>query len=757
MSRRVDPFERFRRRSRLGAGLGGLVRSIVALGVAALVVPPIAGGVAAGTLLFAPLPGELPDERPEISAVPSTVLDRDGATIGVYRGFDRTVEILPEDVPQVMLDAIVAIEDQRFYDHPGVDLEGVVRAARTNLEVGEIAQGGSTITQQYIKNVYLSGEQTFERKFREALLATELERRMTKDEILFAYLESSYYGSGAYGLGAAAELYFGVEVADLDVSQAATLAGVVQAPTRLSPRVDLAAAEARRLLVLQAMVDAGRLGVEEFERHAARELWLQDGGALPDGPVTVVVPPPVKGAVDHPFFVDWVEQQLLDELGEDLLYRGGLTIETSIDSDLQEAAEAAVAARLEGTEFPVDMSLVSLDPATGEVLAMVGGRDHAASQVNLAIGGTTGFQPGSSFKPIVLAAAFERGLGPDTIYPAPADWVMPGCIGTQCTISNYDHADRGDISLAEAMAASVNTVFARLIVDIGIGPTAELANRLGLARVDPEAPYGASLALGSAESSPLEMASAYGTFANHGVRAAPIAVIRVLGPDGSVLIDNTNQVSERVLSSAVADNVTAVLQGVVEGGTGPRSAVAGHPIAGKTGTAQDYTAAWFVGYTPSLVTAVWMGHVDGLAPLRNLNGVAQVTGGSHPAIAFSTFMSVALAGRPAEAFAEPPLLDQFETADDVEPITGEQTVAGPGRAPRDPGSGCGGPCEYSVVPTPALTPPLPTTTTVPGGDPPGDGDATSTTDPTGTGTPNPTTPSPTTISDGGTTTVGADP
>ncbi len=732
MTRRVDPFDRFRPRSRLGAGLGALVRVVMAIALAALVVPPVAGAVAAGTLLFAPLPGELPDERPEVSAVPSTVYDRDGDLIGVYRGFDRTVEILPEDVPQVMLDAIVAIEDQRFYEHPGVDLEGVVRAARTNLEVGGIAQGGSTITQQYIKNVYLSGEQTFERKFREALLATELERRMSKDEILFAYLESSYYGSGAYGLGAAAELYFGVAVADLDVSQAATLAGVVQAPTRLSPRVDLEAAEARRLLVLQSMVDTGRLTVEEFERHAARQLWLQDSEALPSGPVTVVVPPAVKGAVDHPFFVDWVEQQLLDELGEDLLYRGGLTVETTIDTPLQEAAEAAVAARLEGTEFPVDMSLVSLDPSTGEVLAMVGGRDHAASQVNLAIGGTTGFQPGSSFKPIVLAAAFQRGLGPDTIYPAPAEWVMPGCIGQQCTISNYDHADRGDITLSEAMASSVNTVFARLIVDIGITPTAELANQLGLERVDPEAPYGASLALGSAESSTLEMASAYGTFANHGVRAEPLSILRVTGPDGAVLIDNTNQVSERVLSAAVADNVTAVLQGVVAGGTGPRAAVAGHPIAGKTGTAQDYTAAWFVGYTPSLATAVWMGHVDGLAPLRNLNGVAQVTGGSHPAIAFSNFMSAALAGTTPEAFPEPPLLEQFESADDVDPVTGEQTVAGPRRSPAGAGSGCGGPCEYSAVPTPELIPPLPTTVAPP---------TTPTTGTTPTSTPTPSTSS----------------
>ncbi len=402
----------------LASALTTALRLAVALAFGAVFVPPVAAGVGLVTLFRAPLPGELPDERPSFEAVPSVVLDRNGLEIGQFRGFDRTLDVTQADVPQVLKDAVVAIEDQRFYQHNGVDFEGVARAARTNLELGEIAQGGSTITQQYVKNAYLTGERTFERKFREALLATELEQRMSKDEILFRYLETSYFGSGAYGIGAAAEVYFDKPVSELDISEAATLAGVVQAPTRLSPRVDVVAAESRRQLVLQSMLDQGFVNLEDYEREADRQLWLVDAGPRPVGPVTVVAPLPLKGAADHPFFVDWVEAQLLETLGPDLLYQGGLSIETTIEPRIQEAAEAAAAERLQNTGYPVDMAMVTLDPRTGEVLGMVGGRDYAASQVNLAIGGSTGFQPGSSFKPIVLAEAFTKGIGPETVYPA---------------------------------------------------------------------------------------------------------------------------------------------------------------------------------------------------------------------------------------------------------------------------------------------------------------------------------------------------
>ncbi len=712
-------------RSRLLGLVGALARLVMTVTLAILVVPPVAAAVGVTTLLRAPLPGELPDEPPTFVAVPSTVFDRNGNEIAVFRGFDRTVEIRFADIPQVALDAVIAIEDQRFYDHNGVDFEGIARAARTNLEVGSIAQGGSTITQQYVKNRYLSGEQTFERKAREALLAVELEERMTKDEILFAYLETSYFGAGAYGIGAAAEVYFDKPVDELDISEAATLAGVLQSPTRLSPRTDIEAADERRRLVLQAMVDTGAITVEDYEREAPRGLWLATDADLPPGRVTVVAPPPKNGASSYPFFVDWVEADLLARLGPDALYRGGLQIHTTIDPTLQAAAEASVAARLENTASPLDMSLVSIDPRTGEVLAMVGGRDYGASQVNLATGGSTGFQPGSSFKPIVLAEAFSQGIGPDTVRAAPGSWIVPGCVGVKCTITNYDGGDRGDITLRDATVDSVNTVYAMLVEEVSIVETARLANDLGLSRVDPAEAYGPSLALGSVEASPLEMASAYGTFANRGIRQTPIGVLRVVDDAGQVLIDQATRPGLRVLDANVADTLSDVLQGVVSGGTGKAAAVPGHAIAGKTGTTQSYWAAWFVGYTPSLATAVWMGHTDGLVPLTDVNGVARVTGGSHPAVAFHDFMSLALRDRPAESFVIPRPITA-PVGDTYKPLH-EFTTAGGQDQPDRVAADCGGPCErssvvmpeYAVVPPPptsppTLPPPTPAPTTVPG-------------------------------------------
>ncbi len=735
------------------------LRLVVACVMAAVIVPPVAAGVAVGTLLEAPLPvGQLPEARPQIVAEPTTVYDAAGRQIGLFRGFDRTVEVTPGEIPQVLKDAVVAIEDKRFWDHDGVDYEGIARAARINLEVGGIAQGGSTLTQQYVKNVYLSTEQTFERKVSEALLATEVEKVMTKEEILFGYLTTSYYGSGAYGIGAAASIYFDKSVADLDVSEAALLAGVVKAPTRLSPFVDRDAADERRRLVLQAMLDQGYLDESDYEREAARRLWSVDDDDLPNGPVTVLIPRQSKGALDHHFFVDHVEAELLELVGPDLVYNGGLTVETTIDPRLQEAAEEVVARRLGSSEYPVEMALATIEPDSGHILAMVGGRDYEFSQVNLATGGSTGFQPGSSFKPLVLAAAFRLGLNPETRYPAPGRWQVPGCTGGQCTISNYSHRGYGNISLRQATAASVNTVYAQLVVDVTIDDTVELAQRLGLSRLDNDGSYGASLALGAAESSPLEMASAYGTFANRGVRVAPTSILRVIDADGNVLIDNRARVGERILDEAVADNVTDVMVDVIESGTGKAAAI-GRPAAGKTGTAQAYRAAWFVGYTPQLATAVWMGHADRLASLRNVNGVGAVTGGSHPAVAWGEFMGDAhnILDLDVEQFPEPSAIVPIaESAKEIITSyrTREETRVGAKKSPRVLADDCGTSCVAAGAgPPPVVRAEVPTTlpppTTTPAVD--GDGSASSTTSPSSTSSPSstPTPPSTTKATGGG--------
>ncbi len=685
------------------------LRLVVACAVAVVIVPPVAAGVAVATLLEAPLPvGRLPEARPQIVAEPTMVYDAAGRQIALFRSSDRTVEVRPEQIPQVLKDAVVAIEDKRFWEHDGIDYEGIARAARTNLEVGGIAQGGSTLTQQYVKNVYLSTEQTFERKVSEALLATELEKVMTKEEILFGYLTTSYYGSGAYGIGAAAKIYFDKDLDQLDISEAAMLAGVVKAPTSLSPFVDREAADERRRLVLQAMLDQGYIDDDDYEREAARRLWSVEDDDLPNGPVTALIPRQSKGALDHHFFVDHVEAELIDLLGPDLVYNGGLRVETTIDSRLQEAAEEAVARRLGNTEYPIEMALATVEPDSGHILAMVGGRDHEFSQVNLATGGSTGFQPGSSFKPLVLAAAFRLGLNPETRYPAPGRLQVPGCSGGSCTISNYSHRGYGNITLRQATAASVNTVYAQLVIDVTIDDTVELARSLGLSRIDPDQNYGASLALGAAESSPLEMASAYGTFANRGVRVAPTSILRVVDAEGNVLIDNRARVGERILDEAVADNVTDVLTDVIESGTGKAAAI-GRPAAGKTGTAQAYRAAWFVGYTPQLATAVWMGHADRLASLRNVNGVGAVTGGSHPAVAWGEFMGRAHEALELEVeeFPEPaPIVPIADSAKEIITSyrTREETRAGSRQAPRVLADDCGTSCVATASGPPAVAP-----------------------------------------------------
>lgn len=714
------------RLDRVASAISTTLRVGTATALALILVPPLTLGVAVVTLMYGNLPaGHLPDRKPQIQSIPSVVLDASGQQIGVFRRFDRTVPVTPAEIPDPMRQAIVAIEDQRFYQHPGIDLQGIARAARSDLEAGGVAQGGSTITQQYVKNVYLSREQTLERKATEALLALQVEKRMTKEEILYGYLTTAYFGEGAYGIGAAAQVYFNKPVSQLDISESAFLAGLVQAPSRLSPRNDLVASEKRRRMVLQALYDQGYLTPDQFEQNVARRLWFVDADQPANGPTTLLAARQPKGGTKYPYFVDWVEQQLLDKFGPDLVYSGGLRVETTLDPRLQDAAEAAVAKREERTKYPLAMALVSLEPSTGHVKAMVGGRDYAQSQVNLATGGTTGFQPGSSFKPFVLATAFTKGMGPKTLYAAPGSLSVPGCGGV-CVLSNYDQASRPRMTLHDAMRDSINTVFAQLVMDVGVHDTVELARSMGLQTLDPDRNYGASLALGVAEVSPLQMASAYGTFANHGLHVEPTGILRVVDGAGNVLIDNSHPTGAQVISPTVADNVTDVLTDVVEHGTG-RAARIERPAAGKTGTAQNYRAAWFNGYIPQLATSIWMGYADGQRSLQNVNGVRVVTGGTHPAMAWHDYMEVATQGLDVQEFAVPapivPLPRQKAAKADAvaamdDPADGAEATPEQAQPQVDLGkrqvpsvlpSNCGGrPCQRQKVPdTPVLADPAP--------------------------------------------------
>jgi len=432
------------------------------------------------------------------------------------------------------------------------------------------------------------------------------------------------------------------------------------------------------------MHDQGRITDAQYAEASAQRVVKVDNGVIKGEPATLVYPAQ-DSLTRFPWFSDYVRGYLLARYGDDKVYQGGLRVETSLDPGLQAKAEAAVTASLRGVAAPIDMALTSVDPRTGLVKAMVGGRDFAKSQVNLALGacpaapdqpgggtpattdgpvcvagGGSGRQPGSSFKPFTLAEAFEQGASPDKTYAGPGSYTYPRCKGDGCTVHNVESGSYGSLTLRQATAYSVNTVYAQLIQDVGVKKTAELAHRLGITEVNADGklpngePYGPSLTLGAAEVAPLDMAAAYGVFAAHGMQFAATPVLRVLGADGQVLEDNRARPGKRVLSQDVADQVTDVLKDVVGYGTG-KAADIGRPngTAGKTGTSENFSDAWFVGFTPQLSTSVWMGYADSQKPLANVAGLARVYGGTLPAKTWHDFMSAALDGVPTLDFTPP--------------------------------------------------------------------------------------------------------
>lgn len=686
-----------------------LPQALAAFVFVAILLPIGVAAVSLAAYLFLPLPTpELPKPNPGVDASRIThIYDTAGNEIGVLRKFDTKVPVERTDIPQVLKQAVVAAEDQRFYSHAGIDLKASIRAAWADFQGRQVVQGGSTITQQYVKQVYTGGERTFARKVKEAVIASRIDRQLDKDEILYRYLQTIYLGGGAYGVGAAAESYFKKKVNDLTLSEAALLASVIPAPSDYEPRANPGIAEARRVLVLDEMLRQGRINQAQHDDAVAQHLFVIVGGEKPEGPATVVHPLELQSATE-PYFVDAVRRYLQARYGDDEIYRGGLRVETALDPKLQQLAKDSVARALSGTSPPLEMAMVTVEPSTGYVKALVGGRDFAASQVNLALGscpeqaappkdgpvclsgGGTGRQPGSAFKPITLAKAFEEGIGPSRVYSGPSSYRVPGCGGDFCVVNNVESGGYGAISLRAATAYSVNTVYAQLIQDVGIRETAEMANRLGLTMVNPTGvrwdgePYGVSLTLGAAETSPWDMAAAFSVFANRGLQQAATPVVRVTDAGGRVLEDNSKRKARRVLSEVVADNVNDVLKGVVQGGTGTGAAI-GRPngTAGKTGTSEDYGDAWFVGYTPTLSTAVWMGYSDTRdRPLRGIKGVNPVYGGTIPASTWQAFMSEALKNAPPADFAEPGVLageigaGPQRTVEEVQGTTPVQIVRG---------------------------------------------------------------------------------
>ena len=536
-------------------------------------------------------------------------LDRYGNEIG-RRGIRADDSVALVEIPDFMIKATLATEDRRFYEHFGIDVWGTVRALLSNAEGDSSLQGGSSITQQLAKNLFLSNERTIERKIKELFLSFWLEANYSKDEILKLYLDRAYMGGGNFGVVAAAEYYFGKQIQDVDLAEAAMLAGLYKAPTRFAPHVDIAAARGRANVVLSNMVNAGYL--TEGQVTAARR--------RPAEPVDR------SDEVNSPnYFLDWAFLETKRIVGDSP--EVGFVVRTTIDPDLQTHAEDAIISvlREQGAAYNVSQGAMVAMEHNGAVRAMVGGTDYGQSQFNRATAPNR--QPGSAFKPFVYATAFEM-LG---ITPRDAISDAPVCIGNWCP-QNYGRSYRGSTTIRAAVASSINTVPVRLSIETGREPIADMAHRLGIRN---EFPVTRSLALGVASVSALDMASSYAAFANGGYRATGFGITRITTLRGEVVFEaEPDENRERVLDEQVVLAMNDVLNAVNYEGTGGRAVVEGVPSAGKTGTTSSYRDAWYVGYTGNYVASVWYGN-DNYEAMNNL------TGGTLPAMSWQKFMAYA--------------------------------------------------------------------------------------------------------------------
>jgi penicillin-binding protein 1A len=570
------------------------------------------------------------------------VYDSKGERIlAVLRGSQSRILVPSDHIAPLMKQAIVAIEDKRFYEHRGVDVHGIMRAVWQDVRNKRVVEGGSTITQQFVKNTYVKSQRSISRKLKEAALAWQLEQRWSKDRILTAYLNTIYFGNGAYGVQQAALTYFhhpaGAE--HLGLAEAALLAGIPSDPARYDPVTNPKAARERRDVVLRQMLDQGDITYGDYANATRARLPRPDDVRLSDteGPA--------------PYFTNYVKQQLIDRYGSGRVFGGGLRVKTTIDLNIQRFARQAITKWLTNPNGP-SAALVAVDPRDGSVLAMIGGNNYRKSQFNLAVQGER--QPGSSFKPFVLATALRDGISPDSEFESGPVQIPLG--DKVWSVRNYENSDLGRISLATATEFSDNTVYAQLTQLVGPGAIARTAKRLGI--TSPLKSYFA-IGLGAEAVNPLEMARAFSAFAYRGRRIdgaafgnRPRAISAVRNESGRI-VDNNLPIGRPVLTENTAALLTSLLQGVVTGGTGRQAQLSdGRPVAGKTGTTENYGDAWFVGYTPQLVTAVWVGYPNSLRPMLTEYHGDAVAGGTFPALIWKSFMERALAyrGNPPQDF-----------------------------------------------------------------------------------------------------------
>ena len=544
-----------------------------------------------------------------------TFLDVDGEVIG-SRGGLHTKPLSLEEIPYQLRLAFLVAEDKRFYEHGAVDWRGVMRALFVNVAEGELVQGGSTITQQLAKNIFLTQDRTFVRKVKEVILARDLESRLTKDQILELYLNRIYLGGAAFGVEAAAQTYFGKSARSVTLAEAAMLAGLAKAPSRYAPTTNLEAAQRRAEVILEQMRDEKVISEDQLNNA------IEFPAALADRAIT--------GDINYFIdYVSWEVENFVQSPDVDLVVR------TTLDKTLQMKAEEAIKTVVDALPPERNLSqaaLVSLSPE-GAVRAMVGGRSYQKSQFNRAVQALR--QPGSSFKPFVYLTALEQGMRPTTVYQD-----MPIKIG-DWQPTNYVDVYDGPMTLTEAIEKSTNTVAVRLTLDVGAENVVATAHRLGIkSALEPNR----SLPLGTSEVTLLELTDAYIPFATNGLASEPYGIVRIETKDGDVLFERSEPVQRRVIDPAVAEDMTYMLYKVMYEGTAKRAALPDRPSAGKTGTSQDWRDAWFMGFTANLVTGVWVGNDDN-APM------SRVTGGEIPADIWKRYMTAAHEGLPVVALA----------------------------------------------------------------------------------------------------------
>jgi penicillin-binding protein 1A len=611
-----------------GARANEGIRWKLGLQIAAACVVVLIGAFAVGSAVAGPFfwySCSLDGLEAHGAARASIIVSSDGTRLGLLGASGVRQPVSLRRVSPAMRKAIVDVEDSRFYSTNGIDYIGIVRALKSNVSAGGIEQGGSTIEQQLIRNLYLTPQQSISRKIREGCLAVQLDKQWSKDRILATYLNDIYFGQQAYGIEAAAHTYFGVHAKDLTLEQAALLAGLPQAPSAYDPLNKPDAAKARRAEVLRAMLDAGDITRGRYRRALHAGLGLD--------------PQQTPGLAGESYLTDYITNQLVNEYGAERVRRGGLRIFTTLDAKLQTQATKSIIGTLGRKGDPAG-SVVSIDPKTGQIQAMAIAQKGKRISYDLPVNGHR--QAGSTFKMFVLTKAVERKINPYATKYLSAPFLESD--GTR--IQTYEHTYSGRIPLTQATLLSDNTVYARLTLDVGPKPVADLAHSMGIQSTLKPVP---TIGLGVNAVSPLDLATAYATLADGGVWHDPSILTKVVFPDGHA--ENASKPKgKQIVDPKVAAAVTKVLEANVNSGTGTAAALAGRPAAGKTGTTDSFADAWFAGWVPQLTTVTWVGYPTSERPMRNVHGIAGVTGGTLPAEIWHTYMTSALHGQPVEQF-----------------------------------------------------------------------------------------------------------